>query len=281
VLDIHKVKRLIKKAFTPITIMLVPHSKAEPLNFKMPFIGIFTSIVLCCFGIIYILSIAVDTFEYYRMKDKLNYYSQQFLELNSTILALKSAESEFKKLFSLGSKEKVLENMNTSDSGTLDMENLKKQITKTVETVGEIKDYLHIQRDIYISTPKGFPVKGSISSPYGERKNPETGKGEFHSGIDISTNPGTPVHATADGIVSFSGWNGGSGNLVVIEHGHGFSTFYAHNRLILVKVGQKIKRGDVISYAGSTGNSTGPHVHYEIWKDGNNVNPQKYIGGKS
>ncbi len=107
------------------------------------------------------------------------------------------------------------------------------------------------------------------------------GENEFHSGIDISTNPGNPVRATADGIVSFSGWSGGSGNLVGLEHGHGFSTFYAHNRINAVKVGQKVHRGDVISYVGSTGNSTGPHVHYEIWKDGRHVNPQKYVEGKS
>lgn len=102
--DIHKIKKLFKKAFTPITIMLIPHSKTRPLNFKFPFIGVFTSAVLCCFGIVYILTIAVNTFEYYRMKDKLNYYAQEFIELKSTISALKKAEAEFKRLFSLGSK---------------------------------------------------------------------------------------------------------------------------------------------------------------------------------
>jgi len=281
VFDIHKIKGICKKAFTPVTIMLVPHSKTRPINFKIPFIGILTSIILCCFGVVYVLSIAVDTFEYYRMKDNLDYYSQQFTELKSTISSLKKAESEFKRLFSLGSKEKVLENMNASDSGSLDMENLKQQIKITVETVGEIKDYLHIQGDIYIATPRGMPVGGDISSYYGKRQNPRTGGDDFHTGIDISTNPGDPVRATADGIVSFSGWNGGSGNLVVLEHGHGFSTFYAHNRALAVKVGQKVKKGDVIGYVGSTGYSTGPHVHYEIWKEGKPVDPIGYVKGRS
>lgn len=279
--DIHKIKGIFKKAFTPITIMLVPHSKTRPINLKIPFIGILTSIILCCFGVVYVLSIAVDTFEYYRMKDNLDYYSQQFTELKSTISSLKKAESEFKRLFSLGSKEKVLENMNASDSGSLDMENLKQQIKKTIETVGEIKDYLHLQRDIYIATPRGMPVGGDISSYYGKRQNPRNGGDDFHTGIDISTNPGDPVRATADGIVSFSGWNGGSGNLVVLEHGHGFSTFYAHNRALAVKVGQKVKKGDVIGHVGSTGYSTGPHVHYEIWKEGKPVDPIGYAKGRS
>jgi murein DD-endopeptidase MepM/ murein hydrolase activator NlpD len=277
VFDIHKIKILFKKAFTPITIMLVPHSKTRPLNLKVPFIGIFTSIILCCFGTIYIFSIAIDTFEYYKMKEKLNYYSQQFLELKTTITALKKAENEFKSLFSLGSKEEVLENIHTSDSGSIDIENLKQQIRKTIENVGEIRDYLHIQRDIYISTPKGLPVDGNISSYYGERKHPMSGEKEFHTGLDITASPGDPVRATADGIVSFSGWSGGSGYLVMLEHGHGFSTFYAHNRLNTVKIGDKVKRGDIIGYLGSTGSSTGPHVHYEIWKNGRHVNPIGYI----
>lgn len=278
-LDIHKIKGFLKKAFTPVTIMLIPHSKTRPVNFKVPFIGMFTAIVLCCFGIVYILSIAVDTFEYYRMKDKLNYYSQQFLELNKTMTTLKKAENEFKRLFSLKSREKVLENLDTSDSGSIDMENLKQQIKSTVESVGEIKDYLRIQRDIYVATPKGSPVVGMISSHYGQREHPRSGEENFHSGIDISSSPGNSVKATADGIVSFSGWSGGSGNLVVLEHGHGFSTFYAHNRSIPVKVAKKVKRGDIIGYVGSTGNSTGPHVHYEIWKDGRPIDPVNYLKG--
>jgi murein DD-endopeptidase MepM/ murein hydrolase activator NlpD len=279
VLDIHKIKGFLKKAFTPVTIMLIPHSKTRPVNFKVPFIGMFTTIVLCCLGIVFILSIAVDTFEYYRMKDKLNYYSQQFLELNKTMTALKKAENEFKRLFSLKSREKVLENLDTSDSGSIDMENLKHQIKSTVESVGEIKDYLRTQRDIYVATPKGSPVVGMISSHYGQREHPRSGEENFHYGIDISSSPGNPVKATADGIVSFSGWSGGSGNLVVLEHGHGFSTFYAHNRSIPVKVAKKVKRGDIIGYVGSTGNSTGPHVHYEIWKDGKPIDPINYLKG--
>jgi murein DD-endopeptidase MepM/ murein hydrolase activator NlpD len=279
VLDIHKIKGFLKKAFTPVTIMLIPHSKTRPVNFKVPFIGMFTTAMLCCFGIVYILSIAVDTFEYYRMKDKLNYYSQQFLELNKTMTALKKAETEFKRLFSMKSKEKVLENLDTSDSGSIDMENLKHQIKSTVESVGEIKDYLRTQRDIYVATPKGSPVVGMISSHYGQREHPRSGEENFHSGIDISSSPGNPVKATADGIVSFSGWSGGSGNLVVLEHGHGFSTFYAHNRSIPVKVAKKVKRGDIIGYVGSTGSSTGPHVHYEIWKDGKPIDPVNYLKG--
>jgi murein DD-endopeptidase MepM/ murein hydrolase activator NlpD len=283
VLNFHRIKKLFKEVFTPVTIMLIPHSKNKPLNFKIPFIGIFSAILFFISGIAYTFSIAVNTFEYYRMKDKLNYYTQQFIELNSTISALKEAEIEFKRLFSLGSKEKILENVDSSDSGSIDidMENIREQIKKTTETVREIKDYLCIQRDIYLATPRGLPVQGNISSYYGKRNHPTTGKIEIHSGIDISTEPGSPIRATADGVVSFSGLNEGSGNLVVLEHGYGFSTVYAHNKTNIVKVGQRVKRGDIIAYAGSTGNSTGPHVHYEIWKEGRHINPKEFIEEKS
>ena len=278
---LHKLKRLLTKAFTPVTIMFVPHSKTRPINIRVPFIGILVSLIIWCFGTIYIFSITVNTIEYYKMKDRVDYYSQEFMELSTTMSAIRGAEREFRKLFSLESKEDVLEHIDVSDSGSIDMENLKKQVQHTIENVGEIKDYLRVQRDIYFATPKGFPVEGRISSPYGKRKHPMSGEVEFHTGLDLSANPGNPVHATADGIVSFSGWSGGNGYLVVLEHGHGFSTFYAHNKKNIVKVGQKVKRGDVIGYVGTTGSSTGPHVHYEIWKDGKHVNPQKYIGGTS
>jgi murein DD-endopeptidase MepM/ murein hydrolase activator NlpD len=109
------------------------------------------------------------------------------------------------------------------------------------------------------------------------RIHPKTHKRDFHTGVDIAAWPGTPVRATADGIVVFAGWSGESGKLVVIEHGFGYTTCYAHNKKILVKVGQVVRRGDVIAYVGSTGRVTGPHVHYEVWVDKKPVNPIPYL----
>jgi murein DD-endopeptidase MepM/ murein hydrolase activator NlpD len=275
----HKIKILLKKAFTPITIMVIPHSNRKPFNLKIASIGIFISILLWLIGMGYVFSIAIDTLEYYRMQDKVQYYSGQFMEMKTTMSALKKTEAEFRKLFSLKSKEKVLENMDTSDSGAIDMEALKQQIKKTVEDVGEIKDYLSQQRDLYMATPKGWPLIGDVTSFYGKRKHPKTGEEDFHNGIDISASPGNPVTVTADGIVSFSGWNGGSGNLVVVEHGFEYSTFYAHNKINAVKVSQRVRKGDIVAYVGSTGNTTGPHLHYEVWKNDSPVNPKPFIEG--
>lgn len=263
--------------------MMIPHNNKKPLNLKIPSIGIIVSIFLWLTGTAYVFSVAINAFEYRRMKDMLGYYTEQFIQMEGTVNALRKAEGEFRKLFSLNSKEKVLENLDTSDLGSIDIEALKQEISKTVETVGDIKDYLSQQRDVYMATPKGWPVegKGHITSHYGQRIHPKTGDQDFHGGIDVGADPGHPVISTADGIVSFSGWSGGGGNVVVIEHGFGFTTLYAHNKMNIARVGQRVKRGDVIAYVGSTGNATGPHVHYEIWKNGKSVNPKLYIQERS
>lgn len=116
-----------------------------------------------------------------------------------------------------------------------------------------------------------WPVTGRISSRYGPRW------GRMHYGIDIAVNTGTPVRASARGRVSFAGWNGGYGYLVIIDHGNNVETRYAHLSRILVKVGQYVSRGDVIAHSGNTGNSTGPHLHFEIRYKGQAVNPLNYL----
>ena len=116
-----------------------------------------------------------------------------------------------------------------------------------------------------------WPVRGRISSPYGPRW------GRMHHGIDIAVNTGTEVRAAAAGRVSFAGWNGDYGYLVVINHGDGVETRYAHNSRLLVSAGQYVTRGQVIARSGNTGNSTGPHVHFEIRFRGKSVNPLNYL----
>ena len=275
----HRVRKFLKAIFTPITVLVIPHSSIKPFRMKLPSIGLIVSIVLWVGVSVYIAKIAVQTEQYYEMKEKLGFYSSQFSELRTTIDALKKAEFDFRKIFALGTKDTILESMDTSDTGSMDMELVKKEIQKTMESVANIRDYLSEQRDVYRATPKGWPVKGYLSSKFGYRIHPQRKTREFHTGLDIATKPGKPVMATADGIVSYSGWSGANGNLIVIEHGFGYSTGYAHNKKILVSIGQKVKRGDVIAYVGSTGRSTGPHVHYEVWIDRKPVNPKTYIGG--
>ena len=127
-----RIKLLIKKAFTPITIMFIPHSDVKALRIKVPSIGILASIVLWFIGMGYVFSVAVDAFEYNRMKESLKYYSGQFIEMKETMRSLKNAEGEFRKLFSFKTKEGVLENIDKSDHGSIDMDTLKDQIKLTM-----------------------------------------------------------------------------------------------------------------------------------------------------
>lgn len=125
-----------------------------------------------------------------------------------------------------------------------------------------------------------WPVPGHyrVSSGYGHRNNPITRRAEFHSGLDIPAPSGTEIRAAESGTVIISGWRGGFGNTVVIDHGNGLSTLYGHNSRNLVSEGDWVNRGDPIARIGSTGLSTGPHLHFEVRHDGRHVNPNGYLG---
>ena len=124
------------------------------------------------------------------------------------------------------------------------------------------------------TTPSIWPTDGVVSSPYGLRWNGS----DFHPGMDIANDMGTPIVATADGVVVEAGWNsGGYGNMVDIDHGNGIMTRYAHASQVVVTAGQHVRRGQLIAYMGSTGFSTGPHVHYEVRINGQAVNPVSYL----
>ena len=125
--------------------------------------------------------------------------------------------------------------------------------------------------------PTGMPVQGYISSYFGRRPDPFNGHIARHTGIDIAVPLGTPVHAVAEGMVTFAGVRNGYGKVIEIDHGNGYMTRYAHNSKLIAHPGQRIRVGDVIADAGSTGRSTGPHVHFEVWYKGHVVNPLAYV----
>ncbi len=126
-------------------------------------------------------------------------------------------------------------------------------------------------------TPSILPSYGYMTSGFGYRRDPFTGRIKFHEGLDISAPTGTPVYAPADGVVTFVGMRNGYGLTVEIKHGDRYITRYAHLSESLVRVGQRVQRGDMIARVGNSGRSTGPHLHYEVLKDGVPVNPKKFI----
>ncbi|WP_050742496.1 M23 family metallopeptidase [Deferribacter desulfuricans] len=154
---------------------------------------------------------------------------------------------------------------------------LSTEIEKKQNSLSELINFLEEQRLMTLSTPSIWPVRGWISSKFGYRISPFTGRRVFHEGIDIAARYGAPVRATAKGIVIYAGYKPGYGKLVTIDHGFGYVTRYAHNSKVLVKVGQRVEKGDIIAKVGSSGHSTGPHVHYEVLVNGVPVNPLEFI----
>ena len=132
-------------------------------------------------------------------------------------------------------------------------------------------------KNITLKGGLSWPVRGPITSPFGWRINPIWHSREFHPGIDIAVATGTPVHAAADGVVTYAGWLTGYGNVVIIYHGSDISTLYAHLERYIVRKGDKVKRGQVIAYSDNTGWSTGPHLHFGVYLGDKPVNPMNYL----
>lgn len=270
-------KSLFKKSMTRVTIMVIPHSRAKYFRTSIPMVSLLVLLGLSIIGAVSLVSMTIKTMDYYAMKSRLSYFSKEFNGLRSTIVSLRETNEELSKLLSFNSKKGILKSTQIPDSGSLDIELLKKQVNETIEAVSDIKNYIAQQKDIYASTPEGWPVRGTVTSDFGLREHPITHERAHHAGVDIRAPVGTEVKATASGIVSFASWMSGSGYIVVLEHGHGFSTAYAHNKTNLVTVGQRVKKGEAIALSGSTGASTGPHVHYEVWKNRKQVDPSNYL----
>ena len=161
------------------------------------------------------------------------------------------------------------------------LDNIEQRLEKSRKSLESIRAALAEQQQISAvnqrlsaSTPSIWPSTGDVSSPYGLR----WGGSDFHPGVDIADDYGTPIYAAADGVVPVAGWNsGGYGNMVDIDHGNGIWTRYGHAQEVVVTAGQTVKKGQIIAYMGSTGYSTGPHVHYEVHVNGEVVNPASYL----
>lgn len=141
----------------------------------------------------------------------------------------------------------------------------------------ELGRFLENKKARLSCTPSIWPVRGLVTGDFGYRRSPFTGYKQLHEGLDIATAMGTRIMAPGDGTVMFSGRVGGWGNVLIVNHGYGFRTFFAHNSRILVSPGKKVKRGEIIAYIGNTGQSTGPHLHYEVHINGVPRDPLQYI----
>jgi len=154
---------------------------------------------------------------------------------------------------------------------------LQKKAFQREQTLRELQEFLQNQKSILLATPSLWPVIGRLSSVFGEPRVSSSGEGRTHKGIDICAPPGTPVLAATDGVVTFTGSEAEYGRMIVIGHGHDFSTVYGHLAKIQIQAGDKVVKGQVIGTVGLSGNSTGPHLHYEVRLQNNPVNPTRFL----
>jgi murein DD-endopeptidase MepM/ murein hydrolase activator NlpD len=212
---------------------------------------------------------------------------------------IRDLDTKLRRAVGLGSRDKAQQLLGIGGRDELGLQNLaangeKKQdqalkemhqeltqlqgaASKEETSLQTLIEYFEDKRSLYASTPSVWPVRGWVTSPFGNRIGPFNGKIQFHEGIDIAAQIGTPVVAPADGVVIKAGFEAGYGNMVELSHGYGLKTVFGHNSRLNVKPGQRVKRGDIIAYSGNTGSSTGPHVHYEVRVNGLPVNPLRYL----
>ena len=154
---------------------------------------------------------------------------------------------------------------------------LKEAASKQQDSFTSLLNQLEDRKNLLAHTPTIRPADGWVASTFGYRQSPFTGRREFHKGMDIANRQGTPIVATADGVVTYADDKGSLGIAMIIDHGHGVTTRYGHLEKISCKPGERVHRGEVIAAMGNTGRSTGPHLHYEVRLNGVPVNPAKYI----
>jgi len=291
--------------------MIIPHSAKSSRAISIPtwavklsiaFISVFlaTTTVACAYFIISYQNLKTDNFkmsdktrDYEIIQKELNLYQNRTHILEQKISSLEELDKQIRTLLK---DEPELQNKNgsavqlrqdvvaLSSRGGINREDaaarlniLENKIEMQEESLTELKEALTQREERLACTPKGFPVSGRITSRFGYRRSPFGRRTEFHDGLDIACNYGTPIKATADGTVIFAGYRAGYGYTVEIDHGYGFRTCYCHNSKNLVKVGQEVERGQNIARVGSSGRSTGAHVHYMVYENGVLKNPIDYF----
>lgn len=269
------------------SIMIVPHdARGTPVSLKVPARWVYTAIfsLLFCFilvgsSLIYSTFLSrrlvhyADTLSKNReQRSVISSFSEKTNKVKKEIDELEARDNELRRL--LGLRNWRSKARFSDQKSALDINLVKAKLEERKSSLGELKNWVTVVRTRLSTTPSTWPIAGRIVSFFGYRAYPWRG---FHGGIDIQAKYGAPARSTAAGVVSFIGWRNGYGKTVEINHGNGISTLYAHNSRYAVNVGQKVKKGQVICFVGTTGWTTGPHLHYEVHRFGRAFNPTAYL----
>jgi murein DD-endopeptidase MepM/ murein hydrolase activator NlpD len=284
------------------TLIVVPHAKARFRKFQVSVrltrwvLGAFGVMALVLVGILtHYTWIAVEVAEIRRLRvenlalaTKARAYEENAGQLQAKVLALQSMVT---KLGVMAGVDQSLPDAGVGGVGGLSrvettppsvdiaasLQSLDRAVGNLTEKSSQLESFFLDQKQLLASTPSIWPVRGYLSAGFGNRQDPFTGSRDFHPGLDISTPRGTKIVAPADGVVVFCGTKNGYGNALVVDHGYGVVTRYGHLSGFNVKPGTRVRRGEVIGFVGSTGRSTGPHLHYEVWVRDQAQNPIHYI----
>lgn len=283
------------------TIIVVPHSKAKFLKFSFStragiaaVVTVAVAAVLSVVAMVYTGSAVNRRAEVRRLKAENRQLQEVNQNLEQSVAEIQARLDEFEERTSrlalaAGMERNVTELEQTASSG--DRAGRGGPYDRIPQTPGQLsvqEGWIAKRLDLIATrlqtrgktlscTPTVAPVVGVITDGFGRRKDPFTGRWANHRGLDIAARRGTSVHAPADGIVTYAGRDGGLGRVVRISHGFGYTTVFGHLNKIEVRPGDQVQRGAVIGLVGSTGRSTGPHLHYEVHTDGRSVNPLFYI----
>jgi murein DD-endopeptidase MepM/ murein hydrolase activator NlpD len=281
------------------TIIFVPHARAKFRKLKISHRFLFSLISLVTsslclstfFSVQYFTSLS-QTHELSKLKrenSQLQHANEQFSKsVESLRTQLHTVEDKTRKLAIIAGIS-TLDESNQGGVGGLrsdeqsnmpyrdDVDKMSYRSHRLEKDLSVLEQRFVEQSQLFSSTPSIAPVRGILTDGFGGRSDPFTGEPGTHNAIDISSAVGQAVRAPADGIVVKSEWANGYGNVIYISHGYGYSTRYGHLSGYNVKPGQHVRRGDIIGYVGSTGRSTGPHLHYEVRLNNNPVNPLAYI----
>ncbi len=281
------------------TIIFVPHARAKFRKLKVSHRILFTIVSLVTsslclstfFSVQYFTSLS-QTHELSKLRREnreLQSANEQFgKSVESLRTQLRTVEDRTRKLAIIAGIT-TLDEASQGGSGGLrndeltgspyrdDVDKMSFRSTRLNKDLSELEEKFVAQSRMLSSTPSIAPVRGILTDGFGGRSDPFTREPGQHNAIDISSAVGQPIRSPADGIVVKAEWASGYGNVIYISHGYGYSTRYGHLSNFAVRPGQRIKRGDVIGYVGSTGRSTGPHLHYEVRVNNNPVNPLEYI----
>ena len=289
-----------------VTLMVVPHEGGKPIHIRLPlpFLHVLLFLAVTLMG--WALSVvSKDLYDAetiaraHRMGESVREIQMEMKSNRDLLERMQSLDGQLRQVLKLkklpkgmtldgmggpsvddeNQLERLLDEKNdeTLSKLSLGVKTQAQQVQERERSFKEIQLLLDKQRSTLAAKPDIWPVKGWITSGFGRRMSPLTGEPGRHMGVDIANELNSPIRVTADGVVTYAGWQNGYGRLVVVEHGFGYSTRYGHCARLNVSVGQEVKRGDVVGFIGSSGRSTGSHCHYEVRIHGVPVDPMKYL----